>query len=211
MLVPEVWCRVWVPSAIRSFLLDNGLLEKIADFEWQGRTVLASRLGYRITALFAERFLGRIFETPDAVFPEEILRPEKQDTDAFAAGVDAIVAAQKRVAENYFFDGSVDAACPPLRALLHIMARAAMGREEHRRPAAAGHVLARIRSVQRLVSGAPACQTGTRYRPVEPAYRRLGGVCRRPGARQFDVTARLAEARRQMARVSSVAYLASDW
>jgi phosphoenolpyruvate carboxykinase (diphosphate) len=68
----------------------------------EGRTVLASRLGYRITALFAERFLGRIFETPDAVFPEEILRPEKQDMDAFAAGVDAIVAAQTRVAENYF-------------------------------------------------------------------------------------------------------------
>jgi hypothetical protein len=42
--------------------------------------------------------------------------------EAFAAGVDAIVAAQKRVAENYFYDGSVHAACPPLRALLHIMA-----------------------------------------------------------------------------------------
>ena len=44
-----------------------------------GGRVLASRLGYRITSLFADRFLGRIFETPDAVFPEEMLRPEKQD------------------------------------------------------------------------------------------------------------------------------------
>ena len=69
-------------NAIRSFLIANGFLEKLSDFEWNGRTVRASRLGYRITALFAERFLGRIFETPDAVFPEEILRPEKQDIDA---------------------------------------------------------------------------------------------------------------------------------
>jgi hypothetical protein len=36
--------------------------------------------------------------------------------------VDAIVEAQRRVALNYFEDGSVDAACPPLKALLHIMA-----------------------------------------------------------------------------------------
>jgi hypothetical protein len=40
----------------------------------------------------------------------------------FVAGVDSIVEAQTRVALLYFEDGSVDAACPPLRALLHIMA-----------------------------------------------------------------------------------------
>ena len=39
----------------------------------------------------------------------------------FAAGVDAIVEAQTRVARGYFEDGSVEAACPPLRALLHVM------------------------------------------------------------------------------------------
>src|SRR5205814_1781714 len=32
------------------------------------------------------------------------------------------VEAQARVARQYFEDGSVDAACPPLKALLHIMA-----------------------------------------------------------------------------------------
>ena len=55
-------------------------------------------------------------------FPEEMLRPEKQSLELFAAGVDAIVEAQRRVALNYFEDGSVDSACPPLKALLHIMA-----------------------------------------------------------------------------------------
>ena len=58
-------------------------------------------MGYRITTLFADRFLGRLFETPDAVFTEEMLRPEKQSLELFAAGVDAIVEAQRRVALNY--------------------------------------------------------------------------------------------------------------
>jgi hypothetical protein len=94
----------------------------VEDFCIDGRTVLASRLGYRITPRFADVFLGRIFETPDAVFPEEMLRPEKQDLAMFASGVDAIVDSQRRVAQLYFEDGGVEDACPPLRALLEIMA-----------------------------------------------------------------------------------------
>jgi len=208
MLAPEVWCRVRVPERDPRFLIGNGFLEKIADFEWQGRTVLASRLGYRITALFAERFLGRIFETPDAVFPEEILRPEKQDMDAFAAGVDAIVAAQKRVAENYFFDGSVDAACPPLRALLHIMARGqwegmGIGDPRLRAMFSRESVLASDWYQERLHA--------KQERDIALWSRHIASLetfAAGPGARQFDVTGRLAEARAQMARVSSVAYLA---
>ena len=34
-----------------------------------------------------------------------------------------IVATQKRVAGHYFQDGTVEFACPPLKALLHIMAK----------------------------------------------------------------------------------------
>jgi hypothetical protein len=104
------------------FLKAHGYLEQVCDFCLDGRTVLASRLGYRITELFVDHFLGRIFETPDAVFPDPMLRPEKQDLSQFAAGVDAIVETQTRVALQYFEDGSVNAACPPLKALLHIMA-----------------------------------------------------------------------------------------
>jgi hypothetical protein len=197
-----------VPERDPRFLIDNGFLEKMTDFEWQGRTVRASRLGYRITSLFAERFLGRIFETPDAVFPEEILRPEKQDMDAFAAGVDAIVAAQKRVAQNYFYDGSVEAACPPLKALLHIMAhgewegqgvgdprvRAMFTRES---VLASDWYKARLRAKQQRDMA-----LWSRHIAALEAF--VSG----PGSPQFDVRDRLAEARAQMARVSSVAYLA---
>jgi hypothetical protein len=125
LLVPEIWCRMRVQERDPEFLKANGYLEKVSDFCVENRTVLASRLGYRITPLFADRFLGRIFETPAAVFTEPMLRPEQQDLIQFAAGVDAIVEAQARVAWQYFEDGTVQAACPPLQALLHIMAHGA--------------------------------------------------------------------------------------
>jgi hypothetical protein len=122
LLVPEIWCRMRVEERDPGFLKAHGYLEQVCDFCLDGRTVSASRLGYRITEKFVDHFLGRIFENPDAVFPDQMLRPEKQDLAQFAAGVEAIVETQTRVALQYFEDGSVDAACPPLQALLHIMA-----------------------------------------------------------------------------------------
>jgi hypothetical protein len=122
LLVPEIWCRMRVAERDPQFLIEHGFLEKVEDLSLEGRTVRASRLGFRITSLFVDRFLGRIFETPGSVFPGEMLRPEQQDLELFAAGVDAIVEAQRRVALHYFEDGSVEAACPPLKALLDIMA-----------------------------------------------------------------------------------------
>src|SRR5664279_1531590 len=62
MLVPELWCRMRVAERDPRFLIDNGYLEKVDDFEFEGRKVLASRLGFRITAAFVDRFLGRMFE-----------------------------------------------------------------------------------------------------------------------------------------------------
>ena len=51
-----------------------------------------------------------------------MLRPELQSMDDFIDGLDNIIDTQRRVALNYFEDGGIDAACPPLKALLHIMA-----------------------------------------------------------------------------------------
>jgi hypothetical protein len=122
LLVPEIWCRMRVKERDSQYLIANGFLEQCQDFEYNGRPVRASLLGYRITRLFVDRFLGRIFETPQAVFPEEMLRPEEQDAALFADGMEAIVDTQRRVALHYFEDGSIAAASPPIRALLHIMA-----------------------------------------------------------------------------------------
>ena len=42
--------------------------------------------------------------------------------DDFVDGINNIVEAQQKVALNYIEDGSIELACPPLKALLHIMA-----------------------------------------------------------------------------------------
>src|SRR4029077_3362786 len=73
LLVPEIWCRMRVAERDPAFLIPHGYLEPVPDFCLDGRTVPASRLGYRITPLFVDRFLGRLFETPNAVFTEEML------------------------------------------------------------------------------------------------------------------------------------------
>ena len=59
--------------------------------------------------------------TPTVIFTEEMLRPELQDPKTFADSVDVIVTTHKVVADRYFADGSLEQACPPLRALLEIM------------------------------------------------------------------------------------------
>jgi len=121
LLVPEVLSRMTASERHAKNLIADGCLERIADFEHAGRPVRASRLGYRITSRFVRIYFGRVFTHPHTVFSDEMLRPELQDRDIFADGVDNIVATHRRVAESYFKDGGVDLACPPLRALLHIM------------------------------------------------------------------------------------------
>ncbi len=122
LLVPEVWSRMFVAEREPAYLIQGGYLEKIHDFEHQGKTIAASRLGYRITESFVTTFFGRIFSAADTVFNEEMLRPELQSMDDFIDGLDNIIETQRRVALLYFEDGGIDAACPPLKALLHLMA-----------------------------------------------------------------------------------------
>ncbi|MCP4781921.1 MAG: hypothetical protein GY903_23200 [Fuerstiella sp.] len=122
LLIPEIWCRLSPEEREPQYLIDEELLEKIEDFEHEGKEVPASRLGYRITSRFIRRFAGRVFDNPSMVFDEAILQPETQDFAAFADGILYIAEAHERVALNYLDDGSIDLACPPLRALLHIMA-----------------------------------------------------------------------------------------
>jgi hypothetical protein len=77
-------------------------------------------------------FFGRVFDHPDRVFDEAFLRPESQDLEAFVDGVHNITEAHQRVALQAFEDGSIEDACPPLRALLSIMAHGTFeGRDAH--------------------------------------------------------------------------------
>lgn len=122
LLVPEIWCRMRPEETDPQWLLQNGYMEKLEDFEYQGKKVRASLLGSRITGKFVRSFFGRVFNNPETVFEEAMLKPELQDMEIFVEGMETIELAHKMAARNYFEDGSIEAACPPVKALLHIMA-----------------------------------------------------------------------------------------
>ncbi len=122
LLIPEVWCRMGPKERDPGNLIADGMLEKVDDFQVDDVHVPASRLGYRITRKFVRTYLARVFDNPDKVFTDEILQPELQDADSFADGILHIAEAQQRVAQRYLDDGGYELACPPLRAVLSIMA-----------------------------------------------------------------------------------------
>jgi hypothetical protein len=121
LLIPEIWCRLGADERDPKSLIANGCLERCADFSYEDRVVPASRLGYRITPRFVQAFFGRVFNHPHSVLTEDLLRPELQNLPEFVEAVENVAATHRRVAENYFDDGSIEWACPPLKALLHIM------------------------------------------------------------------------------------------
>lgn len=122
LLIPEIWARLSWQERQPDYLIQHGYLEPLVDFDYQGQKVLASRLGFRITSHFVHGLMGKIFDNPYAVFTDEILQPERQDLGVFVDGVNNIVETQQRVAQQYIDDGSIEDACPPLYALLYIMA-----------------------------------------------------------------------------------------
>ena len=132
LLVPEIWARLSIDERNPEYLIKHGYLEPLEDFEHDGKQVLASRLGYRITEHFVHGFFGKIFDNPSAVFTEAILKPEIQDQESYIDGINNIVEAQQRVALQYLEDCSIEDACPPLQALLIIMATGKyMGMDVH--------------------------------------------------------------------------------
>lgn len=211
LLVPEVWSRMTEAERDPGELIEQGYLERCTDFTYQGRTILASRLGYRITRDFVAHFCGRIFNQPHAVFTEEMLRPELQDMAVFVDGMDNIIATQKRVAQHYFDDGSIELACPPLRALLHIMRDDAFEGKGLSHPA--------IRSLfapsSLLASDWYRERLAAKQRLDVAAWRRhctyLGRFLKKENyseeAERLGVPQRLVEARQKLARVENPAYL----
>ncbi len=121
LLMPEMWARLSSEERDARKLIERGFLTRMEDFTFNRKTIAAGRLGYRINTRFLHAFFGRMFSEPTLVFPEDMLAPEKQSLRDFVDGVENIVSGQRQAARYYFEDGSIDAACPPLKALLHIM------------------------------------------------------------------------------------------
>jgi hypothetical protein len=212
LLIPEIWARLSPEEREPAYLIEHGYLEKIDDFEHDGKTVLASRLGYRITQHFVHGFMGKIFDKPGAVFTEEILKPEIQGLEAYVDGINNITEAHQRVAMRYLEDGSVEDACPPLQALLIIMATgkyAGMGAHhpEFRAMFSRESLLNSDWYRERLeVKQARDISLWKRHVSSLQAF--LDNDSYSDEAERLDISERLAVAREKLGNVSSPEYLA---
>ncbi|MEX1045731.1 MAG: hypothetical protein WEC73_06345 [Chthoniobacterales bacterium] len=213
LLVPEVWCRMSVEERSPDFLLRHGYLETVEDFEHEGRLIPASRLGRRMTHKFANVFFGRVFNHPHVVLTDGMLRPELQGVEDFVEGMDNIVATQKRVAEHYFADGSVEWAVPPLRVLLHVM------RDNHWEGKTLADPEIRAMFTRRSVLGSDwyGARLETKQKIDERLWARhadylekfLGNPNYSGEAERLDIAARLEHAQAELARVRDPSYAAS--
>ncbi|MEJ1973751.1 MAG: hypothetical protein WDM96_15185 [Lacunisphaera sp.] len=213
LLVPEVWSRMSAAERDPAFLIGNGYLEKCTDFEHDGKKILASRLGYRITAKFGRTFFGRVFTHPHSIFTEEMLKPELQGLAIFVDGMDNICATHERVAQSYFADGTIALACPPLKVLLHIMAHG----DWEGKDAAAPEVRALFTREALLASewyaarlyAKQAADVARWTRHVKALEAFVADVANAPTVTGLGLAARLAAARTEAERVSTPVYLAS--
>jgi hypothetical protein len=191
--------------------MERGHLERLADFNHNGRLVPASRLGYRITPRFLHAYLGKIFDDPLGIFDEAMLRPETQDREAFVDGVLHIAEMHQKVAQGYLADGSVADACPPLKAVLHIMAEGQykgkdLSHPEIRALFTRENLLASDWYRERLAI--------KQQRDLDLAHRQVSylegflnsATCCEPDLR-VDCEARLERARARLAEVQAPAYL----
>ena len=214
LLVPEVFARMSPAERSAKNLIASGALERVADFEHRGQRVMASRLGYRMTARLASTYFGRVFLHPHAVFTDEMLRPELQDMDVFADGVANIVATHERVAQSYFSDGSIAMACPPLKALLEVMAH---GQTEQGLGLDAPELRALFTRESVLASDWYAARLDAKQRVdvarLTRAVASLYGFLDRPdnagAAARLGLADRLAQTQAERVRVGSAEYRAS--
>ena len=213
LLIPELWARMAPEERRADFLISGSYLEKLDDFDHNGQPVLASRLGYRITNRFVLDFFGRIFTNPDSVVPPDMLKPELQGMGDYVDGINNIVETQQRIAGNYFEDGSVDDAIPPLKALLHIMAHGQFEGKTINDPAVRCLFdVSKVRGQQWYLERLTAKQQrDVRYLEAQRDYLKvfLGKETHREEADRLDLGKRLAKLEEELDFAPSRDYLTS--
>jgi hypothetical protein len=213
LLVPEIWCRLDPKERDPKSLIESGYFEPVKDYDFNGERILASRLGYRMTSKFVRAFFGRIFDNPAKVFDRSILEPETQDPAAFADGVKNITEAQQRVAKEYLEDGSIEDACPPLRALLHIMASGSYeGKDAHHpdiRAMFTREQLLHSKWYRQRLAAKQQVDMALWKRHVAYLDQFLARATHRDEAQRLQIVDRRKQAAAQLEHVSSPAYLES--
>jgi hypothetical protein len=129
----------------------------------------------------------------------------------FADGVNNIVEAQQYAAEAYFADGSIDDACPPLRALLHVMVHGHYQGKDISHPELRSlftrqALLESDWYAQRLQTK-QARDVSLWQRHVHSLSEFLALASHRDEAERLGIGERLAHARAELERVSAPSYL----
>ncbi|MDB5051369.1 MAG: hypothetical protein JWO30_4440 [Fibrobacteres bacterium] len=216
LLLPELWCRMTPEERDAGKLIEGGYLSLVTDIKpkgKKGKVIPAGRLGYRINTRFVHAYLGRIFSDPLAVFPQDMLEPELQNAQDFADGVENIAEAQRAAAQFYFEDGSVESACPPLQALLHIMAKGSwhgrtLGSPELRKMFTAAEMLKSDWYRARLVRQQEKDKDlWSRHRDYLKDF--IGADGNRPAANRLGLNRRLAMADKSLKAAGRSSYLES--
>ena len=119
IIIKEVLARATAEELSR--MKELGYFELEPDIEVDGETIKGGTF-YGLTEMGMIRLFGHICLNPDKVFNDEQLHPWKQNVKLCAEGRTELARLRREVARKYFEDGSIGYACPPLKALLHIMA-----------------------------------------------------------------------------------------
>jgi hypothetical protein len=213
LLVPELWCRMTPTERDPAYLINEGFLEPVEDFEYEGREIPASRLGYRITRHFVHHFFCRIFDNPADVFTSEMLQPETQGMEVFVDSIENIVQAMEKSALNYFEDGIIEDACPPLRAVLHAMAYGHYHGKKITDPEIRAMFTREALLSSQWYNARLLKKQGREMDLWKRNVSYLQDFLNRPGyeaeAKRLDIEERLQEAQEELKRVSSDEYLAS--
>ena len=152
-----------------------------------------------------------MFNHPHQVLTEMMLKPEMQDMAVFADGLENIVTTQRRVAGYYFSDGSVEWACPPLRALLHIMVNGHCEGKDLNAPEVRNlftreHLFASDWYRERLLAK-QAADLHLWQRHLAYLEKFLGRANYSEEAERLDIRARVEKARAELAAVKSRKYV----
>ncbi len=122
LLIPEIWATLSPEERSAEWLIENGYLEEIKACRQDGTQIENTEiLGYRSTHKFWLHMGGRVFNTPDVIFPEDMLKPEIQNPGIFEDSLENVREAQREYAKRFFEDGTIELASEPVKALLHIM------------------------------------------------------------------------------------------
>ncbi len=122
LLIPEVWSRMDVAERSPQYLIDNNYLEKVEDFEHEtAKPCLPAGWATASRRTLSAPFSASSLTTPMTCSARKCSGRKRRTRLRLWTAWTTLSPRRKRAPRIYFEDGSIALACPPLKALLHIM------------------------------------------------------------------------------------------